>query len=525
MRTFVKGTILLACVILLSKLFGFIYRMQFMRIAGPDVVGIYMTTYPAFIFFISLAQIGLPLAVTKLVAAYFAAGQIQKVQLVLKKALRINFLLLLLFMPLFIWLAPIIANKLLHNEAAVYPLLVSIVAIPFVIFSGLIKAYLQGIEKISVTAWTLFFEQVIRIVCISLLFPIIIAEPPAIAAAQAMGITALAELLAALFIWPFYVREKRKLLQSRNYKDRSNFQQRKLLDAKVEADAHFTTSIVSTSQLFHIAIPTAGGKLFGTFTWFLEPIVFLLALGNAGLTAAMATSLYGILSGVHIPLLLFPAFIPAALSIVLVPAISSALARKHYATINQWIAIAVRVSALIGCYAATVFFLYGDVLAEQLFHVENTYHFMQLLAPIFFFYYVQSPLMSILQAMDGAKVAMWNSIYGGIGKLLCMFGLASLPAVAMNGAIIAIGFGVLITTFLHMFSLKAVEQIKMPFNSLFMPYICFLIAIFIPTIEASTVYIEMAITIGILTALLLVTKQIKWRDFQMLVQTIAKKRS
>lgn len=514
---------MLACVILLSKLFGFFYRILFMRIAGPDVVGIYMTTYPAFIFFISLAQIGLPLAVTKLVAAYFAAGQLHKVQLVLKKSIRINMLLLLLFIPLFVWLSPIIANQLLHNEAAIYPLLVSLAAIPFVLLSGLIKAYLQGIEKISVTAWTLFFEQIIRIACISLLFPLIINESPAIAAAQAMAITVVTELLAALFIWPFYLREKKKLLKNHSIASTPEAKQTKLTDAKVEADAQFTSSIVSTSQLFHIAIPTAGGKLFGTFTWFLEPIIFLKALGNAGLTAAVATSLYGIISGVHIPLLLFPAFIPAALSIVLVPAISSALARKHYDTINLWITIAVRVSALIGCYAATVFFLYGDSLAEQLFHIENTYNFMQILAPIFFFYYLQSPLMSILQAMDGAKVAMWNSIYGGIAKLLCMFGLASIPVFSMYGAIIAIGFGVLITTFLHMLSLKSINKIKMPIYALFMPYLCFLIMIFIPKLETPSIYLQIAYSVIILTVFLLLTRQLRWRDFQLLLRTISKK--
>ena len=54
--------------IFLSKLFGFVYRMQFMRIAGEEAVGLYMTAYPAFIFFISLVQIGVPIAVAKIIA-------------------------------------------------------------------------------------------------------------------------------------------------------------------------------------------------------------------------------------------------------------------------------------------------------------------------------------------------------------------------------------------------------------------------------------------------------------------------
>lgn len=72
MGSFVKGTIFLTLVIFLSKLFGFVYRMQFMRIAGEEAVGVYMTAYPAFIFFISLVSLGLPIAVAKIVAELHA---------------------------------------------------------------------------------------------------------------------------------------------------------------------------------------------------------------------------------------------------------------------------------------------------------------------------------------------------------------------------------------------------------------------------------------------------------------------
>ena len=54
MGSFIKGTFFLMFVIFLSKLFGFVYRIQFMRIAGEEAVGLYMTSYPTFIFFISL---------------------------------------------------------------------------------------------------------------------------------------------------------------------------------------------------------------------------------------------------------------------------------------------------------------------------------------------------------------------------------------------------------------------------------------------------------------------------------------
>ena len=93
---------------------------------------------------------------------------------------------------------------------------------------------------------------------------------------------------------------------------------------------------------------------------------------------------------------------------------------------------------------------------------------MILYTAIFYFYYIQSPLHSILQAMDEAQAAMMNSIYGGLGKLFLLFFLASQPSIQEHGAIIAIGFGVLITSFLHIASIKQQKKIATIF--IFHPY-------------------------------------------------------
>ncbi|MBO1914343.1 hypothetical protein J4G37_57175, partial [Microvirga sp. 3-52] len=92
--------------------------------------------------------------------------------------------------------------------------------------------------------------------------------------------------------------------------------------------------------ILEIALPSSGSRLFGTFTWFLEPIIFLRALSMSGITAIAATSLYGIISGVLIPLLLFPAFIPYALSVVLVPAVSGAAASSNKKKLKERIHLA-----------------------------------------------------------------------------------------------------------------------------------------------------------------------------------------
>ena len=107
-----------------------------------------------------------------------------------------------------------------------------------------------------------------------------------------------------------------------------------------------STSIYPLNPLFSIALPSSGSRLFGSFTWFLEPIIFIKALAVTGITSIAATTLYGTISGVLIPLLLFPSFIPYALSIVLIPAVSDAYARKNLNLLKERIHLSLKFSTL-----------------------------------------------------------------------------------------------------------------------------------------------------------------------------------
>lgn len=504
MSTFVKGTVFLTLVIFLSKLFGFIYRMQFMRVAGEEAVGIYMTAYPAFVFFISVLQIGIPIAVAKIVAELHAKKRDGQLKSVMATATRWSILSIILFTPVLFLFIPYLAGTLLHNEATKLTLYIALGAVPIVVFSGLFRGYLQGIAVISATAWSQMLEQVIRIALITFLLPYFAtADNPALTASYAMGITAIGEVFSFIYLYIHYTIKKKR-------------------PKKSDSSKHYPAM-----PMLRIAVPSAGSRLFGTFTWFLEPIVFLKALTVSGLTAAGATTLYGVISGVHIPLLLFPSFIPNALAIVLIPAVSDAVARSNHKLLNERIGISLRMSSLVGCYAATYFFLHGDELAMKLFHLEEDRGFMRILAPIFYFYYIQSPLQSILQAVDEARPAMMNSIYGGLGKLFVMFVLASQPFIQEFGAIIAIGFGVLITSFLHMATLRSHKMISAGFRFFAIPYSIFILTCFVQSFILPKLSLNFwtnsALTLGVITILLLLTNQIKWSDFKYLSTIVTRR--
>nr|WP_225941989.1 polysaccharide biosynthesis protein [Sporosarcina limicola] len=480
--------------VFISKLLGFVFRIQFMRIAGEEAVGVYMTAYPAFIFFLSLVQLGVPIAIAKVIAELQVKGQSAKLSSVMKTASFITILTGIVFIPACIMFVPYLSETLLGNSASSTTLYVGIAIVPVAAIGGLIRGYFQGITRIEETAWSQIIEQFFRIILITWLLPYLLVNGnTAMNAAYAMGITFLAEVLSVLYLLFKYGQQKKRTPKEQEKSKRFPLE-----------------------PLLAIALPSSGSRLFGTFTWFLEPIIFLRALSMSGVTAIAATSLYGIISGVLIPLLLFPAFIPYALSVVLVPAVSGAAASKNTKKLKERIHLSLRLSALTGTFAAAVFYIHGQAMAESLFHVTKGASYMTLLAPVFFFYYIQSPLYSILQATGDAKAGMMNSVYGGVAKLGVMFILASQPGLQETGAVLAIGFGVLITSFLHIATLRKNKSTDTGFTIFALPYAAFIMTsimrpIFIP-VGDSGLLIECAITTLFLLVILILTGQVKKSD-------------
>ena len=164
LASYIRGTAVLMIAVFLTKLLGFVYRIQFMRIAGEEAVGIYMTAYPAFIFFLSLVQLGVPIAIAKVIAELEAKGQAAKIPAVMKSATFITILTAAVFIPASILFVPFLAGTFLGNPASASALYAGIAIVPIAAIGGLIRGYFQGIARIEETAWSQIIEQFFRII-------------------------------------------------------------------------------------------------------------------------------------------------------------------------------------------------------------------------------------------------------------------------------------------------------------------------------------------------------------------------
>lgn len=487
-----KGTMWLAGAIFLVKILGFINRMVIARFIGEEGVGLYMAVFPTFILIVTAVQFGLPVAVTRSVAA--AENNTQRKH-ILCTTLFITVSLSALFTPLLCILAPYLAESLFHDPRAALPLYAIAPSIPIIAVSSIIRGYLHGRMNMKPAAISQLIEQIVRIGLILFTGRMLVPYGIEYAAAGAMAAASVGELASLLYLSAAFRSEWKKI---RKWPGRR-------------------TSRALSKELSETALPAVGSRLIGSGAWFLEPIVVVKSLAIAGFASNEAMKEYGILTGYALPLMFLPSFLTVALSSSLVPDISEAFSRKQLSRIALRINESIRFCLFSGGFAVIVLFLFSDTLMLVMYHTKKGADLIQLMAPFFLLYYCQGPLQAVLQALNLSRAAMLNSFYGAAIKLSIIFLLSSQPLFGIRGTAIAIAASITLVTLLHTASMLKAVPFRLQYGlyakvALLLTFTFLAAQQFLPFLERNTalylgggitccllVYAAGAVVLGILT--------------------------
>ena len=447
-QSFLYGTLILICAGMITRFLGFINRLVVARLMGEEGVGLYMMALPTLFLIITLTQLGLPIAISKRVAEAEARNDQSKVKSILTVSLVITSLTSIVFTISMILIAPTIANHFLTDARTLFPLIAVSPIVPIVAISAVLRGYFQGKQNMKPQSIGQVIEQIVRITCVALFIKWLLPYGIEFAAAGAMISVIIGELASLLFM--VYIFKKHKTVKVR----RRFFTQLK-------------TSKQTLKELFSIALPSTASKLIGSVSQFLEPILVTQSLAIAGISSVIATKQYGELMGYALPLLFLPTFITHSLSVALIPSISQAQAQAQTKLTHYRIHQAIRLSFSAGAIATVILSLFSVPILTYMYGSANASKYIVFMAPFFILLYIQGPLQATLQALDLARPAMWNSLIGAIFKLTILFLLASNPNFGMMGVAIAMCFGVILVTLLHLGTLKKMVNFSLPFRDIF----------------------------------------------------------
>ena len=387
-NAFIKSTVILMLGSLITKVLGFVIKIIFTRIIGEGI-NLYSLIMPTYSLLIAITQLGLPYAVSAIVARNNYRG-IKVFSSITPIALLFN---IVIIVSVFIF-APYLANNLLKNPDAYYPIISICFILPFTTISGILKGYYFGKQNMFPNAISNIFEQITRLILLLTLIPFLMRFNIVVAVSGYIIISAASELVQ-IFIYLFFAPKNLKFT---------------LHDIKPSYE-------VATS-IFGISIPNVSGRLIGNICYFFEPIILTNLLLFVGYSNNFILSEYGIYNAYVIPILTMPSFFTLALNTTLIPEISKNYRDKSH--VRKRLIQSLIISGLIGLLFCIYIFFQGDFILKVLYATDKGSEYLKVLSIFFPLFYLEGPLVSTLQGLNMSAYTMKVTLIGCIIKLLSM---------------------------------------------------------------------------------------------------------
>ena len=414
---FLKSVILLMIGGLITKIISMLIKIVLARLIGPEGMGIYMLVSPTFTLLIALAQLGFPVAISKLVAEEKGNNK----NLVFS-VIPISLLLNIIIIIILFFSSGYISTNLLNEPRSYYALICIGLVLPFISISSILRGYFFGKQKMLPHVLSNITEDIVRLIALIIGIPIFLSKGLEYAVAFVVLVNIISEFTSILILF-FFVPKNFKLTKD---------------DLKPNKN--------SIKTVFSIGIPTTASRIIGSIGAFLEPIILTYVLIGIGYKSNYIVTEYGIISGYIMPLILIPSFFTLAISQALIPNISKAHSHGHYKYVKDKIKLAIFLSLLIGIPSTILFELFPSVPMKLIYNLDEGTEYLKVLAPIALMHYIQAPLTASLQAMGKAKEAMRGTLIGTVVRTISLFCFSYLH-IGLWGLIIASSLNILCTTF------------------------------------------------------------------------------
>jgi stage V sporulation protein B len=448
-QSFLKGALVLSIAGAISKVLGAVYRIPLARLLGGEGMGLYQMAYPIYTTILSLATAGVPVAISVLVSRKEAAGYKGDSRKIFTVSLLILFIFGLVLSLLVMQSARFIADNILKDSRAYYPIIAVAPAIFFSSLMSVFRGYFQGHQSMVPTAVSQVIEQLFRVTAVLAMAFYLFPKGLEYAAAGATSGAVIGGIAGLIVLSLYYLKFRRHQKQSGQ----------PLLYSG-------SKSLELGSEMVKLAIPVSLGAVVLPLVQMLDAVIVPGRLMALNYSTSQATALYGQLSGMAAVLISLPTIFTIAISTSLVPAVSEALAGNNHQLLRSRVNYGIRAGALISFPCAAGLFTLAFPISDLLYATPEAGIPLEPLA----FSCITLAAFQIssagLQGIGRPEIAMRNLIVTGILKVIFNYTLTSVPFLNIQGAAIGTVTAFLVGSFLNMLYLTKATKIKYEYGRL-----------------------------------------------------------
>ena len=205
-------------------------------------------------------------------------------------------------------------------------------------------------------------------------------------------------------------------------------------------------------DLFTLSFPISLNRILLTLLGSIEAVLIPQMLIRCGMTSSEALKIYGIFTGMALPLLLFPSTLTTSAAVMLMPSVARMDALGDQKQIRHVTDQTFFLCMFLGFLCGSGFFLFGPFLGTLLFHSQTAGTYIRYLSFSCPFLYTNTMLASILQGLGRPGRCL---IHSAAGILIRIFSVVfMIPAIGIRGYFYGIFLGELLLSLLHVKALK-----------------------------------------------------------------------
>jgi len=427
-RSFISGAIILMVAGFVVRIFGFIYRIYLSNLIGAEGMGVYELIFPIYSLIILTLTSGISVAVSKMVAEEAARNYWSNLRKITGSALIIVVAAGVGVSALILLFVDFISNGILKDSRTYFSLMVLVPSIPFIVAASAIKGYFYGMQNVTPTAVSQVVEQVVKIAFVVGLAAYFVDKGLEYACALATAGMAIGEISNLLILYIIYYLKKKK-------------------NGKFISKAGSMRKRVIVRNMLAIAVPVSFNRFVTSVMTATEQILIPRRLLAGGLDYQSCIEEFGKLSGMAMPLILFPSLVTTSLATTLVPAISEAISLKDYRTVNYRISKSIQLTFMMGFIFTALFFTFPSQIGNLLYKKENIGPMLYDLAYLCIFIYLQQTMLGILNGLGKQGASLRNSMIGSAIRIGFVYFVV--PSYGIHGYVIGSAVSALVVCVLN----------------------------------------------------------------------------
>lgn len=425
---------------------------------GSEAVGVFGLVMSAYLFFVTLATSGLSLACTYLVSEQFAKGNylngLKAVRSCKLFALLLGFassLLVLLF-------SNVISLNWLNGKISPRPFYLIAVGLPFIAISSVLNGYFSAVRKAFKSAISQLLELLIKIVVSIVLLGFSSLESVESVCLSLILADIISEVFSCLFLFILY-----------------QFDKSKYYTRKIE-EITFKKRILKIT--FPVSITSYIRSGLSTLKQFIVPNRLMLY----GLSYSLALSEYGRVTGMALPVIMFPTVFIGSFSGLLIPEFATLLTNNMKKRIVDICHKIFNIAGFFSIAVSGIFIFYANEISLAIFQNLECANYIRFLSPLIWFMYLDNIIDGMLKGLNRQFNVMICNILDLVITITLLYFL--LPVIGIKGFVISIYVSEIFNFLVSYLELYKITGFKMNlFNTILKPaIICFSILILTKTI-------------------------------------------